>query len=81
MALSRLTINEFSTILKLIGPHQISPAEEASSTIRLSLGDLPFFNPESVTSAPDPVKAVPFSSASACSYKTETEPFRMIGFV
>ena len=36
---------------------------------------LPFFAPESVTSAPEAVRAVPFSSSKACSYRIDTEPF------
>lgn len=59
----------------------MSLTDEASSTIRLSFGLLPFFAPESVAKAPEAVIAVPLSYAMACSYRTGTEAFLKIGLV
>lgn len=43
------------------GPHQISPSEEASWTIRLSEGERPVLAPEYALKAPLEVTAVPVS--------------------
>ena len=50
----------------LTGPHQMSPDDEGSSTMNLSLGERPVYSPVRVTKPP-PSASSPSPRLSACS--------------
>lgn len=57
-----------STVIGLLtGPHQTSPLDESSSTMRLSEGERPVLAPEYAERAPDAVIAEPVSYTRASS--------------